>query len=498
MATIANKNNLLNKICRSEMYGILFIGKEVIIMVTAKLKPTSRKLKKFKEIEAPRLKFKEKLSYGFGDLGNGMMFDMGQIYLLKFFTDILGISPFYGGLVFLVSKIFDAFVDTGVGTMVDNRRNFGKKGKFKPFILYGTIPLAILTVITFISPDISYTGKVIWAFATYMLFNMAYSFVNIPYGSLSASMTINADDRTQLSVFRNLGSQGAMFISGIVIIPMVNLFPNHATGYPIAVGVLAICGVIFHIICYKGVKERHTVERPKEKGLGRKAFKDLLKNRPFLILAIYTLLTIMALFLQQSSQLYYFQYVLGEPNLVGIVSTLNFLVLVPGLLITTFLSKKVGKKMTAIIGVSGFVILQFITFTLFANEAIPFLVLNTIAQLFLVIPNTVTWAFIADVVEYGQWQSGMRSEGIIYSSYSFTRKVSQALAGFLPGLSLMLIGYVPNETQTAGTLLGLKVLYFVVPGTACLIAVILFFFAYPLTDKRHKQIVKELALREEL
>ncbi|MEJ7326625.1 MFS transporter, partial [Staphylococcus epidermidis] len=81
---------------------------------------------------------------------------------------ILGISPFYGGLVFLVSKIFDAFVDTGVGTMVDNRRNFGKKGKFKPFILYGTIPLAILTVITFISPDISYTGKVIWAFATYM------------------------------------------------------------------------------------------------------------------------------------------------------------------------------------------------------------------------------------------------------------------------------------------------------------------------------------------
>ena len=154
--------------------------------------------------------------------------------------------------------------------------------------------------------------------------------------------------------------------------------------------------------------------------------------------------------------------------------------------------------MTAIIGVSGFVILQFITFTLFANEAIPFLVLNTIAQLFLVIPNTVTWAFIADVVEYGQWKSGMRSEGIIYSSYSFTRKVSQALAGFLPGLSLMLIGYVPNETQTAGTLLGLKVLYFVVPGTACLIAVILFFFAYPLTDKRHKQIVKELALREEL
>ncbi|MGO3048703.1 MFS transporter [Staphylococcus casei] len=467
-------------------------------MVTAKLKPANKKLMKFKEIQEPKLKFKEKLAYGFGDLGNGMMFDMGQIYLLKFFTDILGISPFYGGLVFLVSKIFDAFVDTGVGTMVDNRRNFGKKGKFRPFILYGTIPLALLTVLTFLSPDISYEGKVIWAFATYMLFNMAYSFVNIPYGSLSASMTINAEDRTQLSVFRNLGSQGAMFIAGIVVIPMVNLFPNHATGYPIAVGLLAICGVVFHLICYKGVKERHTVERPKEKGIGRKAFLNLLKNRPFIILAIYTLLTIMALFLQQSSQLYYFQYVLNEPNLVGVVSALNFIVLIPGLLLTTFLSKKVGKKMTAIIGVSGFVAFQFINFFFFSDETMTFLVVNSLASLFLVIPNTVTWAFIADVVEYGQWQTGIRSEGIIYSSYSFTRKVSQALAGFLPGLALTVIGYVPNVAQSADTITGLKVLFFVVPATACLIALILFFFAYPLTDHRHKQIVKELAIRDEL
>ena len=104
-----------------------------------------------------------------------------------------------------MAKIFDAFVDTGVGTIVDSRRNIGPKGKFKPFILYGTVPLAIVTVLSFTAPDFSYTGKVIWAFATYLLFNAAYSVVNIPYGSLSAAMTLNADDRTQLSVFRNLG-----------------------------------------------------------------------------------------------------------------------------------------------------------------------------------------------------------------------------------------------------------------------------------------------------
>ncbi len=176
------------------------------------------------------------------------------------------------GLVFLVSKFFDAFVDTAVGTIVDNQTNFAKRGKFKPFILYGSIPLAILTVITFLSPDIGETGKIIWAFGSYLLFNAAYSFVNIPYGSLSASMTINADDRTQLSVFRNMGSQGAMFISGIVVIPVVSLFPNHQIGYPMAVGMLAIAGVIFHMICYKGLLRDIRLKDRKKKGLAVKHF----------------------------------------------------------------------------------------------------------------------------------------------------------------------------------------------------------------------------------
>ena len=123
--------------------------------------------------------------------------------------------------------------------------------------------------------------------------------------------------------------------------------------------------------------------------------------------------------------------------------------------------------------------------------------MNTIAQFFLVIPKQL-WAFIADVVEYGQWKFRLRSEGITYSSYSFTRKVSQALAGFVPGLALTFIGYQPNVDQSAGTIFGLKVLFFAVPAVACTIAFIIFFIWYHFTDKRHKQIVKELALREEI
>lgn len=164
------------------------------------------------------MSLKEKLAYGAGDLGNGFMFDLGQIYLLKFYTDVLGISAAYAGLVFLVSKLFDAFVDSGVGTWVDSRRNIGKRGKFRPFILFGTLPLAITTLISFLSPDLSYTGKVVWAFVTYMLFNATYSIVNIPYGSLAASMTKNPVDRASLASFRSLGSQAALFLTGIAVV----------------------------------------------------------------------------------------------------------------------------------------------------------------------------------------------------------------------------------------------------------------------------------------
>ncbi|PTJ30047.1 MFS transporter [Staphylococcus simulans] len=441
-------------------------------------KRQEEKVETFKAIEKPKLPLKEKIAYGFGDLGNGMMFDLGQIYLLKFYTDVLGISATYAGLVFLISKIFDAFVDTGVGSYVDSRKNIGPRGKFRPYILFGTVPLAIMTVMTFITPNLDYIGKVIWAFATYMIFSMAYSIVNIPYGSLSASMTVNADDRTQLSVFRNMGSQGALFITGIIVLPMVSQFPNQAIGFPVVVGVLAAIGVIFHIICYKGVKERFTVEPPDTKGQSRIAFKNLLKNGAFAVLAFYTLLTITAMFLKQSTQLYYFQYVLGEVNLVGIVSLFNFIALIPALYLTTVLSKKFGKKMTAIIGVVGFIICEMLNYAFFGENVVTFLIFSTLGMFFLVIPNTVTWAFIADVVEYGQWKSGVRTEGIIYSSYSFTRKVSQALAGFIPGIALTFIGYQPNVEQTADTLQGLGLLYFVVPAVISLIAVIVFGIFY--------------------
>ena len=444
-----------------------------------------------------RLSLKEKLAYGAGDLGNGFMFDLGQVYLLKFYTDVLGISAAYAGLVFLVSKLFDAFVDSGVGTYVDSRTNIGKRGKFRPFILFGTLPLAITTFISFLSPDLSQGGKVIWAFVTYMLFNAAYSIVNIPYGSLAASMTKNPVDRAGLASFRSLGSQAALFITGIVVIPLVSQFDSEQVGFPVAIGIMAVVGIIFHLICYAGVKEAEVVVKKEEakQPIG-KAFGALFKNRPFIVLITLTLFMILANFLKLGVQLFYVQYNLGNANLIGSISTVNLIMALLGIAVTTPMVAKFGKKKSVVIGLIGSIIFETLNFFIFGNSVGTFLTFHAIGYFFFMIPNTIIWALIADIVEYGEWMTGERTEGIIYSSYSFARKVSQALAGFLPGMILTAIGYVPNAVQSAGALTGIKMMEFVIPATCSLIALLVFGFFYTLTDKRHKEIVEEIAARK--
>ena len=145
--------------------------------------------------QTAKLTLREKIAYGTGDAGNGFLFDLGQIYLLKFYTDVLGLPVTVAGLVFLLSKIWDAFADISIGTWIDNRKKLGPKGKFRPFILYAAVPLALITIVSFITPNFSINGKIIWAYVTYMAFGTIYSISNIPYGSMVPAMTKDTNER---------------------------------------------------------------------------------------------------------------------------------------------------------------------------------------------------------------------------------------------------------------------------------------------------------------
>lgn len=439
-----------------------------------------------------RLSLKEKISYGFGDFGNGFMFDLGQIYLLKFFTDIAGLPAAAAGGIFLVSKFFNAIVDPMVGSSIDYRKNIGPRGKFRPYLLFGSIVLAILTVFTFISPDISPAGKLIYAYVSYMIWGVGYSFVNIPYGSLGAAMTQNAQDRTQIASFRQMGSLGALLITSVVVMPLVVKFDNPQVGYPVIMAVMCLVGVIGFYICYRNCKERIVVkEAQKEKLTVKSVIKTFTGNKPLLTIVLMTIFSISAYNLKSAMLIYFAQYNLGN---VGLMAYMSFIIIGSsfiGVILLPKLVARFGKKRTAMIGF-GICILADLTNFFMPSNIYIFTILASIAFIGISIPNGITWAFVSDIIDYGEWKSGSRKEATTYSLFNFSRKLAQALSGFLAGIGLSLIGYVPNVTQKASTLIGIKGILTLYPAVALLLAMTVVGVLYKLTDEQHAKIVKDL------
>ena len=322
--------------------------------------------------QTAKLTLREKIAYGTGDAGNGFLFDLGQIYLLKFYTDVLGLPVTVAGLVFLLSKIWDAFADISIGTWIDNRKKLGPKGKFRPFILYAAVPLALITIVSFITPNFSINGKIIWAYVTYMAFGTIYSISNIPYGSMVPAMTKDTNERAELASFRAAGSNMGLFVTTIAFMPIVMIFSNKSTGYVVAASVFAILGILLQIYCYSNIKERNVVQKPKEaKGTISKSYKALLKNTPLLILCLVNLFTFSAFNVKLAVQVYYCQYVLENISIVPFMGFFSIGCIFFGVAMVPALVRKIGKKSTYMLGCAIWAFGDILAF-LFAKDATVF------------------------------------------------------------------------------------------------------------------------------
>jgi len=440
-----------------------------------------------------KLSLKEKISYGFGDFGNGFMFDLGQAYLTKFFIDACGIGAGAVAGIFSITKIFDAFMDPIAGSAIDRSKGLGRFGKFRPIMMISSIILGLLTVITFTMPDVSPSTKIIYAYATYMLWGLVYSFTNVPYGSLASVMTRDVEDRSQLATFRQAGSLGAQLITGVAFVPLLLMFKNPRIGYPVAAAVMAAIGIVSFYICFRNTKEHVVVNRTgkSEKTTGKDYIKIVFTNRPLLCLILMTVFTISAMNTNNQMMIFFCQYNLGS---VGFQPIINFIMIgcsVVGISLIPKLVKKFGKKKTAM---GGFIVgavangLNFIIPTNFYS----FVVLVTIGYVALAIPNGVTWAFVSDAIDYGQWHTGIRKEGITYAAFNFSRKIAQSVAALVSAGVLGLTGYVANTQQSPGTLLGIKGAMTLYPAFALAMAAIVVGFLYNLPDDKYKKIAQDL------
>ncbi|CAM4428565.1 MAG: glycoside-pentoside-hexuronide (GPH):cation symporter [Paenibacillus macerans] len=440
--------------------------------------------------------FRDKFGYMLGDLGNDFFFMLVGSYLLVYYTDILGISPVAVGVLFMIARLWDALADITWGRFIDTR-NPGKQGKFRPWIFRMSFPLVICGVLMFVHiPGLSDGFYVAYAYVTYILWGTLYSTVNIPYGSMASVITGNPVERTTLSTFRTLGATIAqLFVNAVV--PLIIFVDNKidANRILLAAVLFAILSLASYLGCFRLSTERITSynSNNKVKSSMSTTLKGLLKNKPLISILAASLIFIVFLTLMGSTNVYLFKDYFSSStalSLVGVMQVATVLIAMP---LAKPLVAKFGKKEITCVGLLLTVMAYGILYFLPDLSANQFVALSAIGMFGYAFFNLMIWAFVTDIIDYHESLTGLREDGTIYSVYSFSRKVGQAVAGGVGGFAIGLVGYnVKLEVQEQRTLDGIYMLATLAPAIIILFAFLVIVLLYPLSKNRTLQLAEDL------
>ena len=442
-----------------------------------------------------RVGFIEKVGYGLGDTASNFYFQMFMIYLTFFYTDVFGISPAAVGTMFLVTRIWDTFNDPIMGIIAD--RTNSKWGKFRPYLIWIAIPLAVIGVLTFTTPEISDTGKLIWAYVMYTLMMMAYTAINIPYSALMGVISPNSLVRTSVSSYRFILAMAGTFVIQLATRPMVKFFGqgNEQKGFQMAMVVYGIAAIILFVITFVTTKERVRPPREQKSNL-KEDLKDLFKNKPWLILFIIGIFTLSYLSIRMASIVYYFKYYIGNEDLASYFLGFGTVGVIIGIALTEPLAKRFGKRnlymflmgLTAIVTAAFYLLPKEQIVAIFALHFIISMVMGPTAPL--------VWAMYADTADYSEWKWGRRATGLVFSAATFAQKFGWTIGGAIGGWLLAYFGFQANVEQTAEAQNGIRLMISVVPAIWAVLSTIAVWF-YKLDDQLMKQIEQELTERKE-
>ncbi len=459
---------------------------------TLETKPTGDSRSNVKNDALTPLRRLSIVGYGAGDAANNLAFTTATMFLLLYYTDVAGISAAAAGTLLLVVRIFDAFSDVFAGRMVD--RAYSKKfGKFRPFIMFGSVPLLLLSVASFSIPQIGQTGMLIWAYVSYTLLGLAYSLVNIPFGSLAGAMTQDSSERAKLASARTIGAVAVGSFLGIFIAPLMAPGANLQPLFTALTVIFAVVGTALYLFTVLTAKER--VAREVTHVSVKQSLATLKGNKPLLLLCVSSFLFLTGQLAVSTVQIYYFRDVLHSLPLYAWLSGIN-IVLTFGLgAALPAVVRRFGKKNTYIYAAVVVIIGGLLVFLAPAGMVPLAFAGMVITQLGIMLVNMLVWALEADTVEYGEWKTGIRTEGITYALFSFTRKTGQAVGGALAAFALAWGGYSAGTAQQSEhAMLGIRAGAGLLPVLFALFA-LLVMLAYPLTDLRHKEIVAEITGR---
>jgi glucuronide carrier protein len=434
------------------------------------------------------------LGYASGDAANNLAFSMTSLFLLLYYTDVAGIAAAAVGTMFLLVRFFDAFADLFAGRMVD-RAPSTRWGKFRPFILFGSLPLLLISVATFSVPGgLGSGGKLVYAYITYALLGLLYSLVNIPYGSLASAMTQLPTERARLATFRVIGSNLTILMLAFVVAPQIKGSSDLQHSLTLTTAAFVVAGFVLYLFTFLTAKEQ--VQRDVAAVSLRQSFGTLGHNRPLLLLCLASLMFLTGLISLSTVGAFYARDVLGNANLfivLTLAQTVGTFLIAP---FVPKLTRTIGKKNAFIAcGAVGVVALAGLTVAPASVPAVA-VILFFLAGVGLGGVNTLMWALEADTVEYGEWRTGVRTEGTTYAMFSFTRKMGQALGGAAAAYTLGFGGYVSGKhvVQTDSAVHAVKLAAGFVPAVFVVISLAIMAI-YPLTEARFREIVRETAAR---
>lgn len=459
------------------------------------------------------IKWTEKVGYGLGDMSSSMFWKLFGAYLMIFYTDVFGISAAIVGTMFAITRAWDSFFDPIVGVVAD--RTESRWGKFRPYLLYLAVPFSVIGVLTFLTPPLGNTGKVVYAFITYALMMMVYSAINVPYASLLGVMSADIKERNTLATYRMVFAYLGSFIALLLFMPLVNTFGGEDQsgtmygwltasqfGWMMAVVVIGIASSALFLGCFALTRERVKPVKETKTSL-KEDLSDLLHNKPWWILLGAGVASLIFNSIRDGATVYYFKYFVdesafGDIPFLGIPFVLSGLYLavgqaanIVGVILAAPVSNRIGKRRTFMLSMVVATVLSVIFYQFDKDQLVLIFIFQALISVCAGSIFPLLWSMYADCADYSELKTGNRATGLIFSSSSMSQKLGWAFGTAVTGWMLAAFGFEANGVQSAETIQGIKMFLSYLPAAGALLSFVFIYF-YPLSESKMREISAEL------